>query len=142
MKPTITWIGALLLGFTGGILGVKVSAPKTIDLPGATRAQQFELLDRSGQVVSAWTTDRFGRPLLAMNDKGWEGRIIIGPLFPSDVDNGRNPTDAWGITVDAPSRAARATLGTSTPIATKIPTGFVSLQSGPKYWTRDVANEH
>ena len=80
---TITWIGALLLGFLGGILGVKLSAPKAIDLPGATRAQEFELLDRSGNVASVWTTDRFGRPILAMNDKGWEGRIIIGPLFPT-----------------------------------------------------------
>jgi hypothetical protein len=142
VKLSITWIGALLFGFLGGILGVKFSAPKTTDLPGATRAQEFELLDRSGHVVSVWTTDRFGRPLLAMNDKGWEGRIIIGPLFPPDVDNESNPTDPWGITVEAPSHAARATLGMSTPTATKIPTGFVSLQSGRESWTRDVVSEH
>jgi hypothetical protein len=142
VKLTIMWIGALLFGFLGGLLGEKFSAPKAADLPGATRAQGFELLDRSGNVVSVWRTDQWGRPLLAFGDKAWEGRIVIGPLFPSDIANERNPTDTWGVTVEAPSHAARATLGTSTPITTKTPTGFVSLQSGRTHWLRDVASEH
>jgi hypothetical protein len=83
-----------------------------------------------------WTTDQWGRPLLAMNDEKWEGRIMIGPLFPSDVANERNPTDTWGVTVEAPGHAARATLGTSSPGSTRIPTGFVGLQSERQKWAR------
>jgi len=69
---------------------------------------------------------------------------MIGPLEGSDVVNNEPPNSdvAWGISVTAPSHAAYATLGTSIPIDTKQPTGFVALHCEHHTWIRDAVREH
>src|ERR1700694_569747 len=116
MKTTAILFGALVLGFLGGIAGYRVSAWQTMsdELASSRRAHSFELLDRAGQVVSVWTTDQWGRPILVFNDAKWEGRIMIGPLDQANTDVVTNqPPNAnatWGILVTAPSHAAHAAL--------------------------------
>lgn len=142
MKTLIIWVGALLIGFLGGVFGQKFSdRVEAIEQVSPTRAQSFELIDRWGRVVSTWGTDQWGRPILAMGDQKWEGRIVIGPLFPSDVVDERNPTDTWGVTIEAPADAARATLATSTRLDTKQPVSFIALQTGEQHWERNAAGE-
>jgi hypothetical protein len=75
VKTAAIWFCALILGFIGGVAGHRFSNWKTMPsgLTSATRAHTFELLDPSGQVVSVWTTDRWGRPYLGFSDAKWEG---------------------------------------------------------------------
>lgn len=134
VKTAAIWIGAMLFGFIGGLAGQKFSTPKFSNpRPAASdsaplRSHTFELTDPSGRVVSLWTTDKWGRPFIGLSDAKWEGRIVIGPLYESDFDNGEppDPNAAWGIRVTAPGHAAYATVGTSVDEKTKKPSGFAS----------------
>ena len=140
MKILIIWIGAFLCGVAGGVLGQRLGAPTTVPeaLP-AHRAGRFELTDATGRVVSVWTVDQWGRPFLGMNDAKWEGRIILGPILGPDVVGKEPPEwDAWGIEVTAPGRTAHAVLGTSVPLKSKEPIGFVSLQGNGQTWIHDA----
>lgn len=128
MKTSATLLGALLLGFIGGIAGQRFSNRQQMstDLTSSTRAHTFELTDRSGRVVSVWTTDHWGRPFIGLSDAKWEGRIVIGPIDQPDVISNEppDPSAAWGISVTAPAHAAHAALGTATDPTTKKAVGF------------------
>src|SRR5512133_1870042 len=128
VRTIAIWTGALVLGFLGGITGQRVSNRQTMntDLTSSARAHTFELVDRSGRVVSVWTTDSWGRPLIAFSDAKWEGRIVIGPIDQSDVVSTQppDPNAAWGISVTAPAHAAHAVLGAGTNLTTKKIVGF------------------
>ncbi len=141
LKTLTMWIGALLFGAVGGILGQRFSAPKSLpEAVPAHRGAKFELTDASGRVVSVWAVDQWGRPYLGMSDAKWEGRIIIGPILRPDIVGKEPPeSDAWGVEITAPGRTAHAVLGTSVPLNSKQPTGFVSLQGNGQYWTHDAA---
>jgi hypothetical protein len=144
MKASATLLGALILGFLGGIAGHRFSTQRmNAELSPSTRAHTFELLDSSGRVASLWTTDEWGRPFLVFNDAKWEGRIVIGPISQSDVVTSGPPdaNSAWGISVTAPSHAARAVLATTTQADTKRPTAGVSLSDGQRTWARDPVGE-
>lgn len=139
MKIAATWAGALLLGFIGGLAGQRLSTqPLPPALASSHRAAEFELTDRSGRVVSVWTTDQWGRPYLGMSDAKWEGRVIIGPILASDVVDERPKWDAWGIEVTAPGRTAHAWLGTTIPMNAQQATGFISLQGGHQTWSHEA----
>jgi hypothetical protein len=129
MKTAAIWFGALILGFLGGIAGHRFSIWQTMpELTSPRRAHSFELLDRAGDVVSVWTTDPWGRPILKFGDAKWEARILIGPLNQADVDvipkEPPDPNAAWGVLVRAPGDAAHAALGTAIDTNTKKPAGF------------------
>lgn len=128
MKTSATWLGALILGFIGGIAGQRFGKLQTIstEVTFSTKAHRFDLVDRSGRVVSTWTTDQWGRPLLQFSDAKWEGRIVIGPIEQADVSTNAPPDSnaAWGISVTAPGHVAHAELGTAIDATTKTPTGF------------------
>ena len=130
MRTAAIWIGALILGFLGGIAGQRVSNRHAMntDLTFSARAHTFELVDRSGRVVSVWTTDQWGRPFIGLSDAKWEGRIVIGPIDQSDAITNEPPdaNAAWGISVTAPAHAAHAALGTATDLSTKKPVGFAN----------------
>lgn len=130
MKTASIWLGALILGFIGGIAGAKFRDWQRIpvELTSVARTHKFELLDPSGRVVSIWTTDQAGRPFLAFSDAKWEGRIRIGPIEQADMatDKASDSKNTWGISVTAPEHAAHATLGTGFDLNTKKPTGFVN----------------
>ena len=140
LKTVMIWIGALLFGTAGGVLGQRFSVPTSVpEAVPAHRAGKFELTDASGRVVSVWTVDRWGRPFLGMGDAKWEGRIIIGPILAEDVAGKEPPeSDAWGVEVTAPGRTAHAVLGTSVPLKSKEPTGFVSLRGNGQTWVHDA----
>ena len=143
VKTLVIWVGALVFGFFGGVIGQRLSngSSASTGLASTTKAHAYELVDRSGLTVSIWTVDTWGRPYLGMSDAKWEGRIVIGPIEGSDVVSNEPPEwDAWGIEVTAPGRTAHAVLGTSTPLDTKKPTAFISLQSGQQTWLRDAAH--
>jgi hypothetical protein len=127
MKTIAMFVGALIVGFLGGIAGNRFSQQTmSTEVTPSTRARTFELLDSSGRVVSVWTTDRWGRPLLGFSDAKWEGRIVIGPIDQSDVATNEppDPNSAWGISVTAPGHVAHAVLGTGTDLTTKKPIAF------------------
>jgi hypothetical protein len=127
MKMIAIWLGALALGFIGGIAGHRFSIWQTMssELTPPTKAHSFELLDPSGKVVSVGTTDPWGRPVLAFSDAKMEGRIVIGPINETDVTTKAPPdSDAWGVRVIAPGHAARAAVGTQTDMTAKKTTGF------------------
>jgi len=134
------WIGALLFGAIGGILGQRFSVPKSLpEAVPAHRAGKFELTDASGRVVSVWTVDQWGRPFLGMSDAKWEGRIIVGPILAPHVLGKEPPeSDAWGVEVTAPGRTAHAMLGTSVPLNSKGATGFISLHGQEQTWIHDA----
>jgi hypothetical protein len=147
MKTVGILLGALILGFLGGIAGYRFGSWRAVrtESTSSTRAQRFELTDASGRVVSVWTVDQWGRPFLAMSGK-WEARVFIGPLEFSDVvSNKPNETDAWGIRVLGADHSVSALLGTSTPLDTKKPNAFVELcnenRLQMKCWTRDPERE-
>jgi hypothetical protein len=109
--------------------GQRVSNRKAMNgLTFSARAHTFELVDRSGRVVSVWTTDSWGRPFIGLSDANWEGRVVIGPIDHSDVITKKPPdaNAAWGISVTAPAHAAHAALGTATDMTTKKPVGFAN----------------
>lgn len=128
MKTIAAWLGALVLGFMGGIAGHRFSEAQMMrtELTYSTRAHTFELLDTSGRVVSVWTTDQWGRPSIGFGDSKWEGRVVVGSIEQSDVVENKPPDSntEWGIRVTAPSHAAHAILATGTDPATKKPAGF------------------
>jgi hypothetical protein len=127
MKTIAILVGALILGFLGGIAGNRFSQKgMPTEFMSSTRAQKFELLAPSGRVVSVWTTDQWGRPYLGLGDAKWEGRIVIGPIEQSDVATNEppDPNSAWGIAVTAPGHVAHAVLGTGTDLTTKKPIAF------------------
>ena len=140
LKTLAIWIGALLLGFFGGLVGQRFSSCKSVaSITSSQRAGKFELTDASGRVVSVWTVDRWGRPYLGMNDAKWEGRVIIGPILAPDAIGNEPPeSDSWGIEMTAPGRTAHAWLGTTTAMNSKATTGFISLQSGPETWMHNA----
>lgn len=140
------WAGALVFGFLGGTLGQRLIGHPTTspELTSASRARRFELVDPSGRIVSIWTMDSAGRPYLAMNDRRWEGRVVIGPIEGFDVVGNEPPPEnlaAWGIRVTAPGHAALAAVGTSIQPGAKQPSGFIVLQNEHRVWRRNVARE-
>lgn len=130
MKTVATWLGALIFGFIGGMAAQRFSNWQTMStkLTFSTKAHTFELVDRSGRVVSQWTTDQWGRPLLQFSDAKREGRIVIGPLEQADMVTNvpPDPNGAWGIKITAPGHVAHAALGTTVDATTKKPTGFAN----------------
>ena len=132
VKIAAIWTGALILGFLGGTLGQWLTGGRTVFINQAlsTKAHIFELVDRSGRVVSVWTTDQWGRPFLGFSDATWEGRIVIGPIEHSDVISNKPPdvNAAWGISVTAPRYAAHVAFGTGTDERTGKPIGFASCR--------------
>ena len=140
MKTLAIFVGALVFGFVGGILGQRFSSPRIApELTSFVRSHSFELIDSSGRVVSIWTVDRWGRPYLGMSDAKWEGRLVIGSIGQGDVvsNEGPDPGDPWGISVTAPGHEAHAMFGTSTPLGTNQPIGFIALRNGSQMWTHD-----
>lgn len=130
MKTASIWLGALIFGFIGGIAGARFNNRQTkpTELTSPTKGHRFELLDSTGHVASIWTTDQWGRPLLAFNDSKGEGRILIGPISQEDMPTYKSPDphDAWGINVTAPEHDAHAALGTAIDLNTKKATGFAN----------------
>jgi hypothetical protein len=128
VKTAAIWIGALILGFIGGVAGQRLGHLQEMNTTPtfSTRARTFELVGRSGRVVSVWTTDQWGRPFIGFSDANWEGRIVIGPIEQSDDNQPPDVNAPWGISVTAPKRAAHAALGTAIDVTTKKPVGFAS----------------
>jgi hypothetical protein len=144
LRTIATLFASFILGFLGGIAGHRFSTQRlNAQMPPATKAHTFELLDSSGRVASIWTTDEWGRPVLVFNEAKWEGRIVIGPINESDVVTSEPPdaNSAWGISVTAPGRAAHAVLATTTNADTKRPTAGISLSDGQRTWVRDPLRE-
>jgi hypothetical protein len=100
MKHTFfTIAGALLAGFVGGVLGVRLSAARQQQPAQMIRARSFELVDEKGEAIAFWGVDERNSAILAFGARGHNPHGLK-PRSPGGLANAENQLAIFGVEGD------------------------------------------
>lgn len=113
MKPVLSASIAALAGLVGGFLGTRVFPGWQPGAAPTVQARRFELIDKTGRVISMWGIDDAGNAVLAFGEywpdgTGPDGRTTYSIL---PLTNPEGQRTAIGVIADAPYVELRAADG-------------------------------